>query len=188
MATGALIFVGGTLALDERITVGVLLAFILYIQQFFFPIRLLAQRYNLLQNVVASGYRIFRLMDYPVNIGDSVDADELPPIEGRVQFDDVSFRYTRDGELVLKNINLDVPPGATVAFVGHTGAGKTTLVKLIMRFYDATSGRVTVDGQDLREITQNSHAPANQRCAAGHAPFLWQRHGQHPLWTAECQR
>ncbi|MCY4466562.1 MAG: ABC transporter ATP-binding protein [Chloroflexi bacterium] len=156
VATGALIFVGGTLALDERITVGVLLAFILYIQQFFFPIRLLAQRYNLLQNVIASGYRIFKLMDFPVDIGDSVDADELPPIEGRVRFEDVSFRYVRDGELVLKNINLDVPPGATVAFVGHTGAGKTTLVKLIMRFYDATSGRVTVDGQDLRAVTQNS--------------------------------
>ena len=156
VATGALIFVGGTLALDERITVGVLLAFILYIQQFFFPIRLLAQRYNLLQNVIASGYRIFKLMDFPVDIGDSVDADELPPIEGRVRFEDVSFRYVRDGELVLKNINLDVPPGATVAFVGHTGAGKTTLVKLIMRFYDATSGRVTVDGHDLRSVTQNS--------------------------------
>ncbi len=156
VATGALIFVGGTLALDERITVGVLLAFILYIQQFFFPIRLLAQRYNLLQNVIASGYRIFKLMDFPVDIGDSVDADELPPIEGRVRFEDVSFRYVRDGELVLKNINLDVPPGATVAFVGHTGAGKTTLVKLIMRFYDTTSGRVTVDGHDLRSVTQNS--------------------------------
>lgn len=156
VATGALIFVGGTLALDERITVGVLLAFILYIQQFFFPIRLLAQRYNLLQNVIASGYRIFKLMDFPVDIGDSVDADELPPIEGRVRFEDVSFRYVKDGELVLKNINLDVPPGATVAFVGHTGAGKTTLVKLIMRFYDATSGRVTVDGHDLRAVTQNS--------------------------------
>ncbi len=156
VATGALIFVGGTLALDEQITVGVLLAFILYIQQFFFPIRLLAQRYNLLQNVIASGYRIFKLMDFPVDIGDSVDADELPRIEGRVRFEDVSFRYIRDGELVLKNINLDVPPGATVAFVGHTGAGKTTLVKLIMRFYDATSGRVTVDGHDLRSVTQNS--------------------------------
>ncbi len=156
VATGALIFVGGTLALDEQITVGVLLAFILYIQQFFFPIRLLAQRYNLLQNVIASGYRIFKLMDFPTDIGDSVDAEELPPIKGRVRFEDVSFRYVRDGELVLKQINLDVPPGATVAFVGHTGAGKTTLVKLIMRFYDATSGRVTVDGHDLREVTQNS--------------------------------
>ncbi|MCY4147444.1 MAG: ABC transporter ATP-binding protein [Chloroflexi bacterium] len=156
VATGALIFVGGTLALDEQITVGVLLAFILYIQQFFFPIRLLAQRYNLLQNVIASGYRIFKLMDFPADIGDSLDASDLPPIKGRVRFDDVSFRYTSDGELVLKNINLDVPPGATVAFVGHTGAGKTTLVKLIMRFYDATSGRVTVDGHDLRAVTQNS--------------------------------
>ena len=156
VATGALIFVGGTLALDEQITVGVLLAFILYIQQFFFPIRLLAQRYNLLQNVIASGYRIFKLMDFPADIGDSVDAEELPPIKGRVRFEDVSFRYVRDGELVLKQINLDVPPGATVAFVGHTGAGKTTLVKLIMRFYDATSGRVTVDEHDLREVTQNS--------------------------------
>ena len=156
VATGALIFVGGSLALEERITVGVLLAFILYIQQFFFPIRLLAQRYNLLQNVIASGYRIFKLMDYPVAIGDSVEAEDLPAIEGRVRFDDVSFRYIRDGELVLKNINLDVEPGATVAFVGHTGAGKTTLVKLIMRFYDATSGSVTVDGHDLRGVTQNS--------------------------------
>ncbi len=156
VATGALIFVGGSLALDERITVGVLLAFILYIQQFFFPIRMLAQRYNLLQNVVASGYRIFKLMDYPVDIGDAVDADDLPAIRGRVRFEDVSFRYSRDGELVLKNINLDVQPGATIAFVGHTGAGKTTLVKLIMRFHDATSGRVTVDGHDLRAVTQNS--------------------------------
>ena len=156
VATGALIFVGGSLALEERITVGVLLAFILYIQQFFFPIRLLAQRYNLLQNVIASGYRIFKLMDYPVAIGDSVEAEDLPAIEGRVRFEDVSFRYIRDGELVLKNINLDVEPGATVAFVGHTGAGKTTLVKLIMRFYDATSGSVTVDGHDLRGVTQNS--------------------------------
>ena len=156
VATGTLIFVGGSLVLDDRISVGVLLAFILYIQQFFFPIRLLAQRYNLLQNVIASGYRIFKLMDFPAEIRDEVNADELPAIEGHIRFEDVSFRYTREGELVLKNINLDVPPGSRVAFVGHTGAGKTTMVKLIMRFHDATAGRVTVDGLDLRHITQNS--------------------------------
>ena len=156
VATGALIFVGGTLVLDERISVGVLLAFILYIQQFFFPIRLLAQRYNLLQNVIASAYRIFKLMDFPAEIRDDINADELPAIEGRIRFEDVSFRYSRDGELVLKNINLDVAPGSRVAFVGHTGAGKTTIVKLIMRFYDVTSGRVTIDGRDIRHITQNS--------------------------------
>ncbi len=156
VATGTLIFVGGMLVLEDSITIGVLLAFLLYIQQFFFPIRLLARRYNLLQSVIASGYRIFKLMDFPAAIRDEMNADELPAIDGHIRFENVSFRYAEAGELVLKNINLDVPPGARVAFVGHTGAGKTTMVKLIMRFYDATSGRVTVDGNDLKTVTQNS--------------------------------
>ncbi|MDE2748220.1 MAG: ABC transporter ATP-binding protein [Chloroflexota bacterium] len=156
VATGTLIFVGGSLVLDQRISVGVLLAFILYIQQFFFPIRLLAQRYNLLQNVIASAYRIFKLMDFPADIRDDINAEDLPDIEGHIRFEDLSFRYARDGDLVLKHINLEVAPGSRVAFVGHTGAGKTTMVKLIMRFYDATSGRLTIDGQDIRRITQNS--------------------------------
>lgn len=156
VATGTLIFVGGSLVLDERISVGVLLAFVLYIQQFFFPIRMLARRFNLLQTVIASGYRIFKLMDFPVDIRDDIDAEDLPKIEGRIRFEDVSFRYTRDGEMVLKDINLAVAPGSRVAFVGHTGAGKTTMVKLIMRFYDATAGRVTIDGYDVRHISQNS--------------------------------
>ncbi len=156
VATGTLIFVGGTLVLDESISVGVLLAFILYIQQFFFPIRMLARRFNLLQTVIASGYRIFKLMDFPVDIRDDLDAEDLPAIGGEVRFEDVSFRYTRDGDLVLKNINLEVAPGSRVAFVGHTGAGKTTMVKLIMRFYDTTAGSVTIDGQDVKHISQNS--------------------------------
>ena len=156
VATGALIFVGGILVLEDQITVGVLLAFILYIQQFFFPIRMLARRFNLLQSVIASAYRIFKLMDHPANIHDRIDAGELPEIQGHIRYEDVSFRYTRDGESVLKNVNLDIDPGATVAFVGHTGAGKTTMVKLLMRFYDTTQGRVTVDGYDLRDVTQNS--------------------------------
>ena len=156
VATGALIFVGGSLVLNDSITVGVLLTFILYIQQFFFPIRLLAQRYNLLQAVLASGYRIFRLMDVPIDIRDDEAADALPNIQGRVRFEDVSFQYSPEGEMALKNINLDIPAGATVAFVGHTGAGKSTMVRLIMRFYDPTLGKVTVDEHDLKEITQNS--------------------------------
>ncbi len=156
VATGTLIFVGGTLVLDDRITVGVLLAFILYIQQFFFPIRLLAQRYNLLQSVIASGYRIFKLMDFPVEVRDEIVADDLPKISGHIRFEDVAFRYSPDGPLVLDNINLEVPAGARVAFVGHTGAGKTTMVKLIMRFHDVTQGRVSVDGHDLKRVTQNS--------------------------------
>ena len=156
VATGTLIFVGGTLVLDDQISVGVLLAFILYIQQFFFPIRLLAQRYNLLQSVIASAYRIFKLMDFPAEIRDDVNADDLPPIEGHIRFENVSFQYSSEGEMVLKNINLGVPPGSRVAFVGHTGAGKTTMIKLLMRFHDPSSGRVTVDGHDIRQVTQNS--------------------------------
>jgi ATP-binding cassette, subfamily B, multidrug efflux pump len=156
VATGALIFVGGSLVLEDSLTVGVLLTFILYINQFFFPIRMLAQRYNLFQAVMASGYKIFKLMDYPIDIQDSDDAEKLPNIEGHVRFDDVSFRYGADSELVLKHIDLDIPAGSTVAFVGHTGAGKTTMVKLIMRFYDTIAGRVTVDNYNLKEVTQNS--------------------------------
>jgi len=156
VATGALIFVGGSLVLEDSLTVGVLLTFILYINQFFFPIRMLAQRYNLFQAVMASGYKIFKLMDYPIDIQDTENAENLPDIEGHVRFDDVSFRYGENGELVLKHINLDIPAGSTVAFVGHTGAGKTTMVKLIMRFYDAVDGAVTVDDYNLKEVTQNS--------------------------------
>ncbi len=156
VATGTLIFVGGSLVLEDKITVGVLLAFILYIQQFFFPIRLLAQRYNLLQAVIASAYRIFKLMDHPATIRDQVNADNLPGIQGHIRFDDVSFRYTRGGEWVLKHVDLDVPAGSTVAFVGHTGAGKTTMVKLLMRFYDVSKGAITVDDYNLKDVTQNS--------------------------------
>ena len=156
IATGTLIFVGGTLVLDDRISVGVLLAFVLYIQQFFYPIRLLAQRYNLLQSVIASGYRIFKLMDFPVEVRDEIVADELPKITGRIRFEDVAFRYSAGAPLVLQDINLDVPAGSRVAFVGHTGAGKTTMVKLIMRFHDVTEGSVTVDGHDVQQVTQSS--------------------------------
>ena len=156
VATGALIFVGGSLVLEDSLTVGVLLTFILYINQFFFPIRMLAQRYNLFQAVMASGFKIFKLMDYPIDIEDTENAKPLPDIEGHVRFDDVSFSYSEGGELVLKHINLDIPAGSTVAFVGHTGAGKTTMIKLIMRFYDTIDGAVTVDDYNLKEVTQNS--------------------------------
>ena len=156
VATGALIFVGGSLVIENNLTVGVLLAFILYINQFFFPIRMLAQRYNLLQAVMASGYKIFKLMDFPIDIQDKDNAKTLPDIEGHVEFKDVYFRYSDDTDIVLKNVNLDVPAGSTVAFVGHTGAGKTTMVKLIMRFYDTTQGTVSVDDYNLKDVTQNS--------------------------------
>lgn len=155
VATGALIYVGGNLVLQERLTVFTLLTFVLYIDQFFFPIRMLAQRYNVFQAVMAAGDKIFKLLDTPIQIDDQADAPAIPQIEGHVVFDDVSFSY-KDEDEVLQNISLDIKPGTSVALVGHTGAGKSTIVKLIMRFYDVTSGRLTIDGYELNQVSQQS--------------------------------
>ncbi len=156
VAIGALIYVGGSLVLRDALDVFTLVTFMLYVDQFFFPVRMLAQRYNLFQATMAAGYKIFRLMDTPIEIQDADGAIDLPRIEGRVQFENVNFWYERGGEQILKNINLDVPAGSTVAFVGHTGAGKSTMIKLIMRFYDATEGHICIDGHDVTIVTQDS--------------------------------
>ncbi len=156
VAIGALIYVGGSLVLNDALNVFTLVTFMLYVDQFFFPVRMLAQRYNLFQATMAAGYKIFRLMDAPITIKDSPDAVELPRIDGHVRFEDVNFWYDRNGEQILKNVTLDVPAGSTLAFVGHTGAGKSTMIKLIMRFYDATEGKVCIDGYDVTSVTQNS--------------------------------
>ncbi len=155
VATGAMIYVGGTLVLKQQLSVFTLLTFVLYIDEFFFPIRMLAQRYNVFQAVMAAGDKIFTLLDTPIEVQDAPDATELPQIQGHVQFDNVEFRYS-DGEMVLKGVNLDVPAGATVALVGHTGAGKSTIIKLVTRFYDITDGSLKIDGHDVRRVTQES--------------------------------
>jgi len=157
VATGLLIYVGGTLVLQQELSIFTLLTFVLYVDQFFQPIRMLAQRYNLFQSVMAAGYKLFHLLDRPIEISDRADAALLPQIEGHVTFDQVSFTYEEESDtVVLNDINLDVPAGTTVALVGHTGAGKSTLVKLLMRFYDVTEGAVKIDGVDVRAVTQNS--------------------------------
>jgi ATP-binding cassette subfamily B multidrug efflux pump len=177
VATVLVIWLGGTAVLSRTsssvltftgaITPGVLVAFVLYIDRFFEPIRDLSNRYDSLQSTMASSERIFTLMDIPVEVQDAPAAAEIPPILGEVRFEEVSFHYSDDdggGETdtqfdpvpVLLDINLHVMPGETVALVGETGAGKSTLVKLISRFHDPTSGRILVDGYDLRLVTQNS--------------------------------
>ena len=105
---------------------------------------------------MASGERIFELLDTPVEVPDRPGARDLPGVIGRVDFDDVSFRYTANGSPVLDHVNLNVEPGKTVALVGETGAGKSTFVRLISRFYDASEGAVRIDGVDVREVTQES--------------------------------
>ncbi len=167
LATAAVVYFGGTAVLGDTITPGVLVAFVLYISRFFDPIRDLSRRYDTMQSALTGGERLLGLLDTKVDVEDAADANELETIQGHVRFEDVSFRYEEpmaadpelkkeQAELVLHNINLDIQPGETVALVGETGAGKTTIIKLLSRFHDPTKGAVRVDGHDLRDVTQAS--------------------------------
>ncbi len=156
LATALVVYVGGTAVLGESITAGVLIAFVLYIDRFFEPIRDLSRRFDTLQSTMAGGERILDLLNTPVEVRDADHAAEMGNIIGAVRFENVSFHYSDDPALVLDQIDLDVKPGETVAFVGETGAGKTTTVKLLARFHDPTGGGVLIDGVDLRTVTQGS--------------------------------
>jgi ATP-binding cassette subfamily B protein/subfamily B ATP-binding cassette protein MsbA len=155
LAVGLVVWLGGTQVLGQTMTPGVLVAFVLYIDQFFNPIRDLAQRYNIFQATMAAGERIFEVLDTAAEVVDAPDAIDAPRIEGRVAYQDVRFAY-EDGVPVLGGITFDVPPGQMVALVGETGAGKSSLVKLLGRFYDVTGGRICIDGIDVRRVTQRS--------------------------------
>ncbi len=156
IATALVVWVGGTAVLGSSITAGVLVAFVLYINRFFDPIRDLFRRFDTLQSTMAGSERILQLLATPVDVQDEPGAAELPVIRGDVRFEHVSFHYSDDPTPVLTDLDLDIHAGQTVALVGETGAGKTTFVKLIARFHDPTSGRVCVDGVDLRTVTQAS--------------------------------
>jgi ATP-binding cassette subfamily B multidrug efflux pump len=146
---------GGYLALNGLVTVGVIVAFVQYVRRFFEPVRAIAMIWANVQSALAGAERIFELLDTPVAIVDAPQAVELPTIAGRVAFEDVCFEY-KPGEPVLQEVNLLAEPGQTVALVGPTGAGKTTIINLIGRFYDPCAGRVTVDGHDVRQISRAS--------------------------------
>ena len=150
-----LLAIGGEMVLHHTLKIGALVAFFLYLNRFFQPIQLLVQQYNTYQQGQASVYKLRNLIDTEPEVSESADAVELPPIEGEIVFDHVSFGYDPD-RLVVEDIALQVAPGETVAFVGPTGAGKSTLAKLVTRFYDPTEGRVLIDDHDLRDVTMRS--------------------------------
>jgi len=155
VATAIVLGFGGALVVDGSLTIGTLLAFTLYLANFFDPVQQLSQLYNTFLSAAAALDRITSVLDEDPEVVDAADARELPRIEGHVHFEHVRFGY---GDLpeVLHGLELDVPAGTTVALVGHTGAGKSTIAKLLARFYDPRDGRITIDGHDLREVTQAS--------------------------------
>jgi ATP-binding cassette subfamily B protein len=155
VATALIIRVGGgqVLAIPQALTLGALVAFLQYVERFFLPVRDLADKYTILQSAMASSERIFRVLDEPVTLEDPQAATPLETVRGEIEFRDVWFAYN-PGEWVLKGISFTIAPGESVAFVGATGAGKTSLISLISRFYDVQRGQVLIDGHDVRAIAQ----------------------------------
>jgi ATP-binding cassette subfamily B protein len=154
VAMALLLWYGGLRVLDGTLTVGVLAAFIQYTRRFFQPLQDLSEKFNLLQSAMASSERVFALLDEPVTVREPETPVPLPrPVRGEVRFEGVWFRYSADGPWVLRDVSFTASPGQTIALVGATGAGKTTIVNLLLRFYDADRGRITVDGIDVRELS-----------------------------------
>jgi ATP-binding cassette subfamily B protein len=146
---------GGHLYFADAVSLGTLFAFLLYVQNFFDPVQQLSQLYNTFLSAAAALDKIMDVLGEEPEVLDAPNAVDLPEIDGHVRFDGVRFTYGR-GDEVLHGIDLDVPAGTTVALVGHTGAGKSTIAKLIARFYEPTDGRITIDGLDLNDVSQAS--------------------------------
>ncbi len=155
LAQGAVLLVGGWMVVQGSLTFGEFFAFNLYVNMLIMPLRMLGMWIGQAQRATASGERIFEILDEETEIDNAAGAVELPEGPGRIGFEGVGFEYA-DGRPVLRGVDLDVEPGRTVALIGHTGSGKTTLASLVPRFYDATSGRLTIDGADVRDVKLRS--------------------------------
>ncbi|MBU1334737.1 MAG: ABC transporter ATP-binding protein/permease [Alphaproteobacteria bacterium] len=156
VAMAIVVVVGGSLVLNGSLEIGVIVAFIFYIQRFFDPIRSLTMQYSIMQRAMTSGRRITEVLDVPTSINDKPDAVTLTrDMDGSVEFKDVVFGYAADRP-VLRNVSFKVNPGETVALVGPTGSGKTSAMSLVHRFYEVSSGAVLVGGHDVRDVTQES--------------------------------
>ena len=154
-ALAIVLIVGGGRVVSESIEIGTMVAFLLYVQRFFEPIRTLTMHYAALQRAVASGHRIFELLDIPLDISDKPDAKSIGNVEGRVEFKNVTFGYDAERP-ILHNISFVAEPGQTIALIGPTGSGKTSITALAHRFYDVQKGSILLDGQDVRNVTQES--------------------------------
>ena len=154
VATSMIVYIGGNLYFDNQMSLAELTLFITLIDRFFAPIRDLSQQYSVMQSAMVAGERIFEVLDVEPEVQDKDDAYVLPPITGKVDYNHVTFGF--GDTQILHDINLHVEPGETIAFVGETGAGKSSMVNLLMRFADVWGGSITVDGHDIRDVTQQS--------------------------------
>ncbi len=155
IAQAGVLLAGGVMVANDSLSIGSFIAFNILLAMLVGPLRMLGMWIGQAQRATASGERIFEVIDEPEEIADRPGAGELPPGGGRVRFEDVAFEY-EPGRRVLDGVDLEIAPGKTVALIGHTGAGKTTLASLVPRFYDATEGRVTIDGNDVRDVKLTS--------------------------------
>ena len=155
LAMAMVIVLGGTMVLDRRLDVGVMVAFLFYIQRFFDPIRSLTIQYSVMQRAMSSGQRLIEVMDVDLLVKDKLEAIHLGRTDGAIEFDHVTFGYD-PRHPVLRDLSFTVAPGQTVALVGPTGSGKSSAMSLIHRFYDVTTGAVRVGGQDVRDVTLES--------------------------------
>ena len=154
VAVASLLWYGGVRFADQTLTVGTLAAFIQLTRRFFQPLQDLSEKFNIVQSAMASSERIFGLLDAPVTVPEPVIPAVLPrPVRGEVRFEGVWFRYQPEAAWVLRDVSFTASPGQTVALVGQTGAGKTTVISLLLRFYDPERGRITLDGVDIRDLT-----------------------------------
>ncbi len=156
LATVIVLWFGGRFVLQDQVTLGVMVAFLSYVTRFFQPIQELSRLYTTFQSAMAGGEQVIKLLDTPLEIEDRLDAVDLPPVKGEIKLEHVSFRYSPDAPLVLKDISLEIAPGQTAALVGPTGAGKTTIASLAARFYEVTDGAILIDGHDIRDVSQSS--------------------------------
>ena len=154
-AMAIVVVIGGNLVLGGQLDLGIMVAFMFYIQRFFDPIRSLTIQYSIMQRAMASGQRIFEVLDVPVEIVDDPNAVELKEIDGSIEFRNVTFGYL-PGQPILHDISFRVNPGETVALVGPTGSGKTSLTALAHRFYETWEGQILIGGHDIRDVTQDS--------------------------------
>ena len=171
---------GGALAVNGLVSIGIIATFIYYGKNFIGPLQQLANMYNAIQAALAGSERVFEIIDTQPETQDAEDAHRLDTTRGHVRFENVRFGYQPENS-VINNMTLEARPGQTTALVGPTGAGKTTIINLLTRFYEIQDGTITIDGMDIRDIHKEDSAPPPGAGAAGYLPF--RRHGfrEHPL-------